>query len=73
MSQISAFHAALRADPRFAEMMKEYRRATIGTWKGFRDNPKAEAEWAFASGKMDGEASLVRWLLGYDPADRQSG
>ena len=70
---LQLFLADLRADPRFRALMLSIPRTRQADWKTFRGNAKAEAEWAYASGKLDAERAMLVWLLGDDPDSRQSG
>ena len=65
--------AELRGSERFHALLAQYQTTRLPGWTRYRADDKAEAEWAYLSGKLDGEKSLIVWLLGHEPADRQSG
>ncbi len=71
--ELAGFLNSLRAEPRFFHLLQAMPRTRPVSWRSLQDDPKAEAKWAYHSGKLDAEKAILIWLLGDEPDSRQSG
>jgi hypothetical protein len=64
--QLKQFLINLRQEPLFHQVLREYPRTRLRTWKRHSESEAQEKTWIHASGIVEGEKSLMIWLLGMD-------